>query len=347
MSLGGALDTLSRIVEEYESTDRSIREVDATLSPADSTNRLEATVDVPLRLCEADPPTPTTADVRSDGRLQVAFSSSILPEFGSETPENVSVSREDVRVTDGEIVVTFRLDIESPEETDSGTDDRPPRVAPSESDASEDRTDRLEPAEPISASDTDTSANGSADANEADADLRAIRDEDLRPYDDTEYLQALYDRCETFAEMRDRFEIDVSSETVRRYMIEAGVHEANSYDTQRGSDAAETQSENTKRANSNARVESDPLEAMQEDQLMADGIGLPDGLTIEELADAVENAMTLYQVQRRLELDRTQTQEILEGLNLIDLVMTRVSNAPETTVSREEIADRIRRSATA
>ena len=56
------------------------------------------------------------------------------------------------------------------------------------------------------------------------AELAAVRDDAIPPYKDTDYLQHLYDSCESFREMSERIDVDVSSSTVRRYMIDVGIH---------------------------------------------------------------------------------------------------------------------------
>ncbi|NHN58566.1 MULTISPECIES: hypothetical protein [Halorussus] len=45
------------------------------------------------------------------------------------------------------------------------------------------------------------------------------------PYRDPDQLEAVYEKYDTFAEMTDALEVDVTSQTVRRYMIQHGIHE--------------------------------------------------------------------------------------------------------------------------
>lgn len=45
------------------------------------------------------------------------------------------------------------------------------------------------------------------------------------------HIRRLYEISETFDEMSDLIELDVSAETVRRYMIDAGIHSPESYAT--------------------------------------------------------------------------------------------------------------------
>ncbi|WP_311172934.1 hypothetical protein [Halobellus ordinarius] len=87
---------------------------------------------------------------------------------------------------------------------------------------------------------------------------------------------------------------------------------------------------------------SDPL---PDEQLLADGIGLPESLTLRDVADAVVDARTVYEVQRQLGLSGTRTRHLLQQLNILDLVLRRVSDDPERQVSYDTVAARIRQCA--
>lgn len=165
--------------------------------------------------------------------------------------------------------------------------------------------------------------------------IEAARNDALPPYEDTEYLRALYGRFDTFSEMRDAIEMDVSTETVRRYMIDAGVHDPNSYETTTGRSSPGVDGREAP-----ADSPSDPI---PDEHLVTDGIGLPDDLSLEDVLEAVVESSTVYEVTRRLELDQRRTREILEHLDLLDLVMHRVSDDRTREVSYEDVADRLRR----
>lgn len=164
-----------------------------------------------------------------------------------------------------------------------------------------------------------------------------VRDESVPPYEDTAYLQWLYESCDTFTEMSRQIEMDVSSETVRRYMIEAGVHDPTSYDTSAGEG-----SEVTVEAPTQA---DDPIERIPDEQLVTDGLGLPADLTIKDVADAVVDSMTVYEVHRRLGLEQERTRSLLKRLHLIDLVLHQMNGEPERETTYEEVAARIRQCA--
>jgi len=195
------------------------------------------------------------------------------------------------------------------------------------------------------------------------------RDESVPPYDDEPYLRGLYEACDTFDEMAEAYERDVAAETVRRYMTEAGVHEPSSYgsvsDTEgadvdgdsvgddpepvsaeeNDADSSEDSTESRRsQATPDEAEEVDPVKGIANQEVLADGIGLPEGLSIEQLADAVENSMTLYEVKQALNLGWDETRRLLERLNLLDVVVTRLSEQDQRGVSRAEIADRIRQS---
>jgi hypothetical protein len=130
-------------------------------------------------------------------------------------------------------------------------------------------------------------------------------------------------------------------------MIEAGVHDPTSYDTSPGTEAAvsldsgETPADDPDHASA-ATPTMEEVEAAVEEQVVADGVGLPDGLDVADVVDAVVESATLFEVQRRLELDREPTQELLNQLDLLDLVLHRVAEGPKRQVSYEEVTARIR-----
>jgi hypothetical protein len=223
------------------------------------------------------------------------------------------------------------------------------------------------------------------------------------PYDDEPYLRALYDACETFVEMSDRIPMDVSAETVRRYMIEAGVHEPDSYDTRAGDDeASEGDGDGTDAADPDPGASADPdpeataaddpagdggddgpgaagptadgeagagagardgddparedasdgdgessrePAVIPDERVVADGVGLPEGVALADVADAVVESTAEYQVSRRLGLDHAETRRLLEDLDLLDLLHHRLADHERVATSYEQVAARIRRCA--
>jgi hypothetical protein len=177
------------------------------------------------------------------------------------------------------------------------------------------------------------------------------------PYEDTPYLQRLYESCGTFEEMSQRIEMDVSDETVRRYMIEAGVHSPTTYETRSGTDelsggdpsppaSADASGDHSASDASGERGGGEPaIDTLPDDQLVADGIGFPDRLTLHDVVDAVIDARTVHEVGRELGVEHDRTRRLLRQLNVLDLVLRRVSDDSGRELSVEDVAARIRQSA--
>ena len=83
-------------------------------------------------------------------------------------------------------------------------------------------------------------------------------------------------------------------------------------------------------------------EPLPDEQLVADGIGLPEELTLHEVADAVVDARTVHEVQRDIGLGYDRTRQLLTRLNVLDLVVGRVGAEPDRKGTVEIVADRIR-----
>ncbi|ELK52578.1 hypothetical protein D320_13624 [Haloferax sp. BAB-2207] len=121
---------------------------------------------------------------------------------------------------------------------------------------------------------TDAPTTSSTETADDDADSEppeAVRNPNVPAFEDTTYLEAVYARYETFERMADAFEMDVTDETVRRYMIDQGVHEPSSYETSLAGDPT--------------GVERPPAPAADGDgspEALADGIGLPESVTIDQ-----------------------------------------------------------------
>lgn len=348
MGLQTSFDVLSQVVEQYESRGRTVRHVEATADESDG-GTLQVSMDVPVSLCAASGEgvhpdlTPETATLTDSGGLQVEFSTSALASLPPTAARFISASEEAVSVEDDGIVLSVELTID-------------PSAGEASSDADEEGTDTeptvTDPAGPESAERTEQSVDSDARSideetvSDEQSELAAVRDEDVPPYEDTEYLRCLYDTCENFTEMSDRIEMDISSETVRRYMIEADVHDPTSYDTTASSDSEREDTATTTPAEPTSAESptpsDDPMETIPDEQLVTDGLGLPENVQLDDIADAVVDSMTVYEVQRHLDLERQQTQALLEELNLLDLVMRQLSDNPERTVSYEQVATRIR-----
>jgi hypothetical protein len=149
------------------------------------------------------------------------------------------------------------------------------------------------------------------------------RDRDVPPFRDPELLAEVYESCDTFAEMTDAIGMDVTAETVRRYMIDYGIHQPNTYDTDDGGDAADA-------------------EAGDSPAVLADGIGLPDDVTVETLIETVQASNTLYEVERDPRDAREDALDMLRELPQLALVVGRLSTPHERDIAREDVVERLR-----
>jgi hypothetical protein len=342
-------------------------------------------MEVPVSLCGANDGesasdlTPATAAVTDDSGLRVEFAADVVDRLTASADACVSATVRGARVgDDGELLVAVGLHIDpagratGPDgrdgsdaaEADEGSDgDRPDadrgretgaredpsatEQSPTGATATEPSSDPVTSSEPAASLDRTRTETRGATEEASDGDsLDDVRDDSVPPYEDTPYLRRLYETCDTFVEMSEKIPMDVASETVRRYMIDAGVHDPASYDTSPASKSAGSPDADGSAADDAADPASAPtmeaVEAAVEEQVVADGVGLPDGLAVTDVADAVVESATLFEVQRRLELDREPTQELLDQLDLLDLVLHRVSEGPKRQVSHEEVTARIR-----
>ncbi|GAB3669846.1 hypothetical protein [Halopiger thermotolerans] len=402
MGVSASIEKLSRTIERYEADGGEIHRVDATVRGSGDEPSIAIDVVVPLCSAAQTPAgeteaTPRAATVGENGGLCLEFPPSAVPEITEFAPADASCVTEEANVTsEGTVVVTFNLSLEANAESgsetanghtesdDSGSEstvpiegDRADREAPGDSLEGTVTTGESKSESPAEDEDDGTTDSRDRSASnpvasdvtiddETERALAAARNEDLPPYDDVEYLECLYDSFDTFTVMAEVLEMDVASETVRRYMIDAGIHEPTSYETttpdeddatvddsetttgQQNRSAAEDQEPTTDGKLARSATDDDSAASVPEKQLVADGIGLPEDVEINELMDAIESSMTLHDVTRKLSLERRRTRELLEELNLLDLVVKRVYDADEPTrrPSRNEIADRIRESVT-
>ena len=399
MGISGSFRKLSRVIERYESDGGEIQHVETQMSDRESETGLNATIDIPVSLCSKGnsrtAASPEVATITDNGGLQVEFTPSMLPDLDEYITEGTSTVEESARVIEGGTIVmtitlTFEAEMEqrhSEEPTcttsshTSGTfgvieNDKAVGGDTATADERDATTDVAGADDSNSISErTDTltgDTKSTGDQTDSESELDGVRDEDLPLYKDDECLQYLYDSFRTFEEMAQNIDISVSSETVRRYMIEAGIHEPSTYETADETTAADDSStmedvgnaddEADKQTAIGERVggvqpspgtesvqegrvdESGPGENLADIELVADGIGLPDGLTIEELTNVIESSMTVFDVQRNLDLSQERTKELLKELNLIDLVVCRLSHYSEQQVTQEEIVNRIRSS---
>jgi hypothetical protein len=357
-------ETLARVIEHLDDDGRSVRRTEAAGSGGGGS--LRATVDVSVGTAADLEPTEATID---DG-LSVTFRAPAFPDPTEVLPAEyprVSVEPTGVRLDEDSVIVTLAVTIGdddggSREGDTAGDDESADATSGGDAAAGETEGNAADDDRDSAAADTDTGSTPR---------LAAARDESVPAYDDTPYLRRLYETCETFAEMSERIEMDVSAETVRRYMTEAGIHSPTSYETAGGTRAASggegadggttdtgttdaepvddpPSQETSAESASPGRPTDDGTEgaaSLPDEQLVADGIGLPEELTLRDIVDAVVDARTVHEVQREVGLEYNRTRQLLTQLNVLDLVMGRVSGDPDRTVTVDIVADRIRQCA--
>jgi len=186
---------------------------------------------------------------------------------------------------------------------------------------------------------SDTADAGERDVTVTETDRAERADRDVPPFEDAELLADIYDSCETFAEMADVIEMDITAETVRRYMIQHGIHEPNSYDT------ARTNAEET--GDDTDTPSPAPDADAPTSEVVTDGMGLPESVTIDDIVDAVDAANTIHEVGRAIGVERMDAFELLQEFDLLECVMGKLSTEADREVGRDEILDRIRRAADA
>ncbi len=230
--------------------------------------------------------------IESDGAVEVS-------------PIDADVSADGAVLTD--VTVSVRLD-DAAEDPESE-----PGAGPS-TDATSD------PEDPIEETGDPEPTDGSDDPTEPPA------------YKDPDRLRSVYEEHDSFPAMREALGVDVSAQTVRRHMIDQGIHEPAS---SVADDAADEPDENP----------ADEVESGDVETTIADGIDLPTGVTLDDIKETVRAAQTVHDVQARLDIDRDRTKRLLTELNLIDLVCGRLTDEKEQGVTPEEIDQRIRESA--
>ncbi|WP_424004967.1 hypothetical protein ACOZ4I_18835 (plasmid) [Haloarcula salina] len=200
-------------------------------------------------------------------------------------------------------------------------------------------------------------------------------------YKDPEALAAVYEEYNTFPEMTEALDVDVTSETVRRYMVEYDIHdptdntphpdnfdfsspesESDDGDESAAVDADETdepvadageapsesdeseQSESAERSELGRRPVAELLTESdgqgQDDNLVADGIGISEDLTVADLATAVNQSDSVHEVTQQLGMSRGNARRLLRELDLVTFV-THPLGASQIAVSETEIKRRI------
>jgi hypothetical protein len=300
MSVGAALRNLGRFLDECEDegTVSSVALAECSDSGGTGPVTAEVTVVVSPHRATDQPGAVTLADatVDADGTLQFTFES--VNPVGSLTDYDIEVHSSDAAIgDDGTISLTLAVSVPTDDGDGAAEADRgvePPTEESSPREASTDST----------------------------------RERDVPPFRDPELLAEVYESCDTFAEMTDELGMDVTAETVRRYMVDYDIHQPNSYDTG-GSEAAESD-------------DPDPSADAQSQVVLADGMGLPDDVTVDTLIETVKRSNTIYEIKQDIGIEREDALEMLKELNLLDLVVGRLATEAKRDISRDEVIERLR-----
>ena len=356
MGVGTALSELGRFLDEVEGRDAVTR---VAFGGADGSASVAATLELTVDPCAPTTEsgfTPGEATVGEDGTISVSFDSTtaLLP------VDDHDVEIEHVRSTrtDGATVVELRATVPTDPETAGGEPETRHDTGP---EIDEETHVSVRVGGSGSEGESETTSNSSTS-------IANTRSRDVPPFRDTELLREVYETCDTFSEMPEALGMDVTAETVRRYMIRQGIHEPTSYDTSTDEETSENDADEKETApdagaerhdvddagrgagDRNHRDEEGPAQSSEELEspaVLADGIGLPDDVTIDTIVEAVQTSNTIYEVKQGIGIEREDALEMLRELNLLEFVAGRLATEAEREVSRDQIIDRLREQADA
>ena len=333
MGVGSALSSLGQFLDECEERDAVSRVELSGIDGSEAT--VAATLVLEIDTCapqSAPGFTPSDADIDSDGRLTVSFESTtpLLP------VDDHDVAVEPTRVEsagDSGTVVELRATASTDTNTVSRTGS--PTSEPSDTVTADDSTVSVTVGNADPGEDAGASSPGST---------TSTRSRDVPPFRDTELLREVYETCDTFAEMPEALGMDVTAETVRRYMIRQGIHEPTSYNTN-SEDASDGEGDDATDESDEDEITPQQSEDLEPPAVLADGIGLPDDVTIDTIVEAVQTSNTIYEVKQGIGIEREDALEMLRELNLLEFVAGRLATEAEREVSRDQIIDRLRQQA--
>ena len=352
MGVGTALSELGRFLDECEERDAITR---VEFAGTDGSEAVAATLELTVDPCA--PPTesgftPGEATIGEDGTISVSFDSTtaLLPVDDHDVDiEPVQATR-----TDGATVVELRARVPTEPRTERGETD-------TSRDAGPDVDEETHISVRVGGADSEDESESPSSTS-----IASTRSRDVPPFRDTELLREVYETCDTFSEMPEALGMDVTAETVRRYMIRQGIHEPTSYNTgsdddeERETDAGDGAEDDAERHDGDdAGSDADegdqrdderparPSEELESPAVLADGIGLPDDVTIDMIVEAVQTSNTIYEVKQGIGIEREDALEMLRELNLLEFVAGRLATEAEREVSRDQIIDRLREQADA
>jgi hypothetical protein len=150
------------------------------------------------------------------------------------------------------------------------------------------------------------------------------------PYKNPDRLREVYEQYDSFAEMTEALDVDVTAQTVRRNMMKHGIHEPNTADS--GSDTGDAADEPREperdevTADGDGDTEPTPLAEADDETPAFEGVDLPEGVTPEAVRDAVAASSSLHGVQLALDLEMKETRKLLHDLGVLTYVTGRLAD---------------------
>jgi hypothetical protein len=197
---------------------------------------------------------------------------------------------------------------------------------------------------PTEALDTLPSVPSSGQQTESSPTIETIRSTvpGVPAYKDPEALRTAYENYETFPRMTEALDVDVTSETVRRYMVEHGIHNPENEPETIDNDVEDTThsepdvSRGTKTndgPNVGDKSVAKLLGSMEQDTtkeiVMTDGMGILSELTLTEFVEIINRSRTVSEVKQELKTDYNHTRHLLDELELLKYVTGRLSSTQQ------------------
>jgi len=165
--------------------------------------------------------TPTSVCLDGDGSLHIKFQATA--EFGSELVVGEEATSVEIdRDTEPDTISEPEESVDEP----IGGDASPKQTATMEAEIADKKHSEQQDAKTRTEASDKNGAHLEMSVAATNSQEREEQDKDaeISPYRDPERLQEVYDEYETFDEMTDALGADVTSQTVRRYMIKHDIH---------------------------------------------------------------------------------------------------------------------------
>lgn len=350
MSTGDAFRTLSDLIQDLETSGCEVTAVDAPDGEMVTDEAVDARVAVSFPVFEGEGNEDVAIEVATfelgeDGTARAELSVSVEKnENGEPASSRLNGDRSDPEI--------------GSENWESNARGGPDVAAQSNGESAD--TEGGEPNEKVTeTNDVEADEEDTGDGTPEDAQVGSA----VPDHRDPERLREVYERYDTFAEMTDALGTDVTAQTVRHHMIKHGIHEPTSQSDRSTSDtevddidpvepdeASEpVDGEPTDRdepeppnadAASEPKVEDTPESAGSDERPeddLPELVDLPDGIELEDVKRAVRSSSTLFEVQRKLDVDRERTRELLRELGLLEFVTGRLAKKRNQDSSLERI----------